>query len=163
MKSKHPQSLLCSHVEDFFCTFLTHNCRHRRHSAARGKKKKITVFISVQSLSVLKPCTMPNCTQVAAAAVAVIFNTTADLNRMLSFQVQATLNRIRASKDMLSSLQSHDSLEQVRNETRSKLSEQTAQKMAEKMSSYDDFSDLSSSEKKSVRKTLKVKYSLAAV
>lgn len=73
-------------------------------------------------------------------------------------QVQATLNRIRASKDMLSQLQSHDSLEQVRSDTRSKLSEQTAQRMADKMSSYDDFSDLSSTEKKSVRKTLKLKY-----
>lgn len=73
-------------------------------------------------------------------------------------QVQATLNRIRASKNILNQLQSDDTLEQVRNETRSKLSEQTAKKLAEKLSSYDDSSDLASTEKQSVRKTLKLKY-----
>ncbi|XP_055538836.1 uncharacterized protein LOC129726165 [Wyeomyia smithii] len=71
-------------------------------------------------------------------------------------QVQATLNRIRASKNLLSQLQSEDALEQVRTETRSKLSEQTSKKLAEKMSTFydvDDFAD------RSVRKTLKIRAS----
>ncbi|XP_029735000.1 ion-translocating oxidoreductase complex subunit C [Aedes albopictus] len=72
-------------------------------------------------------------------------------------QVQATLNRIRASKNILNQLQSDDTLEQVRSETRSKLSEHSAKKLAEKLSSYDDSSDLASTEKQSVRKTLKIR------
>ncbi|XP_050094604.1 uncharacterized protein LOC126577193 [Anopheles aquasalis] len=54
-------------------------------------------------------------------------------------QVQATLDRIRASKTLLSQLQSDDALESYRSDTRSKLSEQTARKLAEKaVSNYDD-------------------------
>ncbi|XP_038117698.1 uncharacterized protein LOC6040107 [Culex quinquefasciatus] len=71
-------------------------------------------------------------------------------------QVQATLNRIRASKDILSQLKSDDTLEQVRTDTRAKLAENTSRKMAEKLASVeDDFN--SSSEKRSVRKTLKIR------
>ncbi|XP_055628417.1 uncharacterized protein LOC129769906 [Toxorhynchites rutilus septentrionalis] len=73
-------------------------------------------------------------------------------------QVQATLNRIRASKNLLSQLQSEDVLDQVRSETRSKLSEQTSKKLAEKMAVLDDTDDLGlSNEKLSVRKSLKIK------
>lgn len=72
-------------------------------------------------------------------------------------QVQATLNRIRASKNLLSQLQSEDVLDQVRSETRSKLSEQSSKKLAEKMALLDDTDDLGlSSDKLSVRKSLKV-------
>ncbi|ETN59487.1 hypothetical protein AND_008939 [Anopheles darlingi] len=54
-------------------------------------------------------------------------------------QVQATLDRIRASKTLLSQLQSDDALESYRTDTRSKLSEQTARKLAEKsVANYDD-------------------------
>lgn len=74
---------------------------------------------------------------------------------IFDLQVQATLNRIRASKDILSQLKSDDTLEQVRTDTRAKLAENTSRKMAEKLASVeDDFN--SSSEKRSVRKTLKV-------
>lgn len=74
-------------------------------------------------------------------------------------QVQATLNRIRASKNYLSQLQYDDSLEDVKNEARSKLSEQNSKKLAEKMSSYEDSDSFASSnQKQSVRKTLKLKY-----
>ncbi|XP_055609470.1 uncharacterized protein LOC129756585 [Uranotaenia lowii] len=74
-------------------------------------------------------------------------------------QVQATLNRIRANKNLLSQLQAEDALEQVRSETRSKLSEQSSKKLAEKFSSSleNGFDDLASSDKQSVRKTLKIR------
>ncbi|XP_053685465.1 uncharacterized protein LOC128735031 [Sabethes cyaneus] len=71
-------------------------------------------------------------------------------------QVQATLNRIRANKNLLSQLKSEDALEQVRTETRSKLSEQTSKKLAEKMSSLEDANDFVD---RSVRKTLKIRAS----
>uniref|UniRef100_A0A8D8F9A7 (northern house mosquito) hypothetical protein n=1 Tax=Culex pipiens TaxID=7175 RepID=A0A8D8F9A7_CULPI len=71
-------------------------------------------------------------------------------------QVQATLNRIRASKDILSQLKSDDTLEQVRSDTRAMLAENTSRKMAEKLASVEDDFNSSSSEKRSVRKTLKV-------
>lgn len=71
-------------------------------------------------------------------------------------QVQATLNRIRASKDILSQLRSDDTMEQVRSETRAKLAENTSRKLAEKMASVED--DFDATEKRSVRKTLKAKY-----
>ncbi|XP_058457164.1 uncharacterized protein LOC131434459 [Malaya genurostris] len=74
-------------------------------------------------------------------------------------QVQATLNRIRANKNFLSQLQSEDALEQVRSETRSKLSEQTSRKLAEKLSSLDDIDDFADGTEKSVRKTLKIRAS----
>uniref|UniRef100_A0A1Q3G553 Uncharacterized protein n=1 Tax=Culex tarsalis TaxID=7177 RepID=A0A1Q3G553_CULTA len=70
-------------------------------------------------------------------------------------QVQATLNRIRASKDILSQLKSDDTMEQMRSETRAKLAESTSRKMAEKLASVED--DFDSSEKRSVRKTLKIR------
>ncbi|KAL9701525.1 hypothetical protein quinque_004966 [Culex quinquefasciatus] len=72
-------------------------------------------------------------------------------------QVQATLNRIRASKDILSQLKSDDTLEQVRTDTRAKLAENTSRKMAEKLASVEDDFNSSSSEKRSVRKTLKIR------
>uniref|UniRef100_A0A8D8GHK1 (northern house mosquito) hypothetical protein n=1 Tax=Culex pipiens TaxID=7175 RepID=A0A8D8GHK1_CULPI len=72
-------------------------------------------------------------------------------------QVQATLNRIRASKDILSQLKSDDTLEQVRSDTRAMLAENTSRKMAEKLASVEDDFNSSSSEKRSVRKTLKIR------
>ncbi|XP_058829996.1 uncharacterized protein LOC131689141 [Topomyia yanbarensis] len=74
-------------------------------------------------------------------------------------QVQATLDRIRANKNLLSQLKSEDALEQVRSETRSKLSEQTSRKLAEKLSSLDDIDGYANGTETSVRKTLKIRAS----
>ncbi|XP_035793549.1 uncharacterized protein LOC118467318 [Anopheles albimanus] len=71
-------------------------------------------------------------------------------------QVQATLDRIRASKTLLSQLQSDDALESYRSEARSKLSEQTARKLAEKaVANYDD--EAFASTGMTTRKALKIR------
>ncbi|KFB40353.1 AGAP007250-PA-like protein [Anopheles sinensis] len=74
-------------------------------------------------------------------------------------QVQATLERIRASKGLLSQLQSDDALESYRSETRSKLSEQSARKLAEKLSETNYDEDDFASSGMSTRKALKMRAS----
>uniref|UniRef100_A0A4Y0BKL4 Uncharacterized protein n=1 Tax=Anopheles funestus TaxID=62324 RepID=A0A4Y0BKL4_ANOFN len=75
-------------------------------------------------------------------------------------QVQATLDRIRASKNLLSQLQSDDALESYRTEARSKLSEQTARKLADKLAMVNsDEDEFSSSTGMTARKALKIRAS----
>uniref|UniRef100_A0A182QKH1 Uncharacterized protein n=1 Tax=Anopheles farauti TaxID=69004 RepID=A0A182QKH1_9DIPT len=73
--------------------------------------------------------------------------------------VQATLDRIRASKNLLSQLQSDDALESYRTEARSKLSEQTARKLADKMAFASSEEDEFASTGMTARKALKVRAS----
>uniref|UniRef100_A0A182UMK2 Uncharacterized protein n=1 Tax=Anopheles merus TaxID=30066 RepID=A0A182UMK2_ANOME len=73
--------------------------------------------------------------------------------------VQATLDRIRASKNLLSQLQSDDALESYRSETRSKLSEQTARKLADKMAMVNSDEDEFVSTGMTARKALKIRAS----
>ena len=80
----------------------------------------------------------------------------------LCSQVQATLDRIRASKNLLSQLQSDDALESYRSETRSKLSEQTARKLADKMAMVNSDEDEFVSTGMTARKALKVSFRLVA-
>ncbi|XP_053677167.1 uncharacterized protein LOC128727298 [Anopheles nili] len=75
-------------------------------------------------------------------------------------QVQATLDRIRASKSLLSQLQSDDALESYRTEARSKLSEQTARKLADKLAMvHSDEDEQFASTGMTARKALKVRAS----
>uniref|UniRef100_A0A182NKR0 Uncharacterized protein n=1 Tax=Anopheles dirus TaxID=7168 RepID=A0A182NKR0_9DIPT len=73
--------------------------------------------------------------------------------------VQATLDRIRASKNLLSQLQSDDALESYRTEARSKLSEQTARKLADKMALVSSEEDEFASTGMTARKALRVRAS----
>uniref|UniRef100_A0A182YMN7 Uncharacterized protein n=1 Tax=Anopheles stephensi TaxID=30069 RepID=A0A182YMN7_ANOST len=74
-------------------------------------------------------------------------------------QVQATLDRIRASKNLLSQLQSDDALESYRTEARSKLSEQTARKLADKLAMANSEEDDFVSTGMTARKALKIRAS----
>ncbi|XP_052869770.1 uncharacterized protein LOC128275337 [Anopheles cruzii] len=76
--------------------------------------------------------------QFRSSSLAPVSVSSALLENEFDDQVQATLDRIRASKSLLSQLQSDDALESYRSETRSKLSEQTARKLAQKMSTEED-------------------------